>query len=257
MGIADLIPGISGGTIAFITGIYDDLLIGIKTLQLQSLKKVSWAFLLPLGAGIATAVVFCSKLIYFLILHHKAPLYALFFGCVVASAFSCGKKASIQRLPNSTALFVGVCISLFLTSLPEVRLVDNSFFWILFSSMLGACAMLLPGISGSLILQLMGVYPLMLFALAQPSAPGALKILLGVGLGVSLGFVLFARAVSFLLAYFRQITLALLVGFMIGGLKALWPYREGNMILSTVFILIGFFSVILLDIKSQSSRVSN
>lgn len=254
MGIADLIPGVSGGTIAFISGIYEELLESIKSLQLQSFKKIAWPFLLPLGGGIVTSILVFSRLMYFLLQHYSAPLFGFFFGLIAASTLICARSAHLQRPPHWIALAVGAALSFGLTALPCQQLFETHFLWIVLAGMLGVGAMLLPGISGSYILQIIGVYPLVIYALNSPGAPGSLKLLIAIGIGISLGFIVFSRLISLLLAYFHHITMAALVGFMVGGLKVLWPFGMGPILWPILCLGAGFFAIILLEISMKRLR---
>jgi putative membrane protein len=255
MGIADLIPGVSGGTVAFLCGIYEKLLASIQTLRVQPLKHIAWPFLLPLGGGIATSILLFSKLFYFLLLFYKAPLYGFFFGLIAASTYTCAKEAELKKAGLFFWLVLGGSISYLLTLLPSQLLFGSGFFGILLAGMLGTGAMLLPGISGSFLLQVLGVYPLVLYSLNSPIAPGSLKLLIAMGMGISLGFIVFSRAISFLLAKFRRPTLALLVGFMVGGIKSLWPFGGDNHLLPAFLLILGFSLIIFLDIKVKKRSV--
>jgi putative membrane protein len=263
MGIADLIPGISGGTIAFMCGIYEEWLASLQTLRIQSIKKIAWPFLLPLGMGIATSILLFSKLFYFLMLHFKPPLYGFFFGLIAASTYTCAKETvfkkreshdSLQSFRRAISFFVligGAALSFTLTLLPTHLFFGTSFLGILFAGMLATGAMLLPGISGSFLLQVMGIYPLLLYALASPTEAGSLKLLMAMGIGISLGFIAFSRAIRFLLLNFRSLTLSVLVGFMAGGLKSLWPFTEGSFLLPGCLALIGFLLIIYLNARTK------
>lgn len=254
MGIADLIPGVSGGTIAFICGIYEELLESIKTLQLHSLRKIAWPFLLPVGAGILTAVFFASRLFYFLLLHYPMPLFAFFFGVIMASVFFCGRKAMLGKASHWVVLIIGGLAAFLIAGMSQTLLFGLGFFGLALAGMLAAGVMLLPGISGSYLLQLLGIYPLLLAALNAPTDPGAFKLLVSIGIGVSLGFVFFSRIVSWLIDHLPTWTYAALVGFMLGGSRAIWPFHKEGWGLALLFGLIGFFLVILLEMRVKKTR---
>lgn len=245
MGIADLIPGISGGTVAFICGIYENLLESIKTLQFQSFRKISWSFLLPLIGGIATAILVFSRLFFFLLKTYPAPLLSFFLGAIAASTLFCFKQATLNRPRHYIVLISSVLATFLMILIPPIAFFTGHFFGLVCSGILGGCVMLLPGVSGSYLLHLLGVYTLALTALSTPADPNSLKILGAIALGVSLGWILFSRVVSFLLVHFRQMTLASLIGFMIGGMHSLWPCERWD------FALIGFIIVILLELNIQ------
>lgn len=257
MGIADLIPGVSGGTVAFLSGIYEQLLESIQSLRIQSFKKIAWRFLLPLGGGIATSILLFSKLFLFLLLFYKGPLYGCFFGLIAASVYFCTLEAKFKSISFWLLALVGAAISFLLTLSPSHLLFGSGFFGILFAGVLATGAMLLPGISGSFLLQLLGVYPLALFALNRPTDPASFQLLLALSLGIALGFVLFSRAISFLLKRYRNPMLALLVGFMAGGLKFLWPFQEEGALLAGLLALGGFTLSILLNIKAKKRTVQS
>lgn len=257
MGIADLIPGVSGGTVAFLSGVYEKLLESIQTLRLHSFKKIAWPFLLPLGGGIVTAILLFSKLFYFLLLFYRDPLFGFFFGLIAASTYICAKEAQIKTLGLIFLALMGAAFSFGLTLFSSQLLFGSSFFGILFAGMLATGAMLLPGISGSFLLHLLGVYPLMLYALNTPMHPGSLKLLIAMGFGISLGFILFSRAISFLLARFRRQTLVLLVGFMAGGMRSLWPFSNGRSLLPLFLLISGFVLIIFLNFKVKKHAVKS
>jgi len=257
MGIADLIPGVSGGTIAFISGIYAELLESIKTLQLQSLNKIAWRFLVPLGGGIVTSIFFFSKLVYWLLNHYTASLWGFFFGLIAGSALVYARQIDFKKPIHWTMLLIGTVLSYWITSLPCQQLFEAHFFWLVVAGMIGIGAMLLPGISGGYILQMIGVYPLIIQALNFPTEPGSMKLLIAIGIGISIGFIIFSRLISLLLKFFHQIALATLLGFMVGGLKALWPFGLGDIIVPALCLCAGFFVIILLEISMKRLRVSN
>lgn len=257
MGLADLMPGISGGTIAFIMGIYEQWLSSIKTLSFYSFKKVAWPFLLPLGGGIITAIFAFSKVVYFLLHTYPGPLLGFIFGLIAASTLMYARCAELKRPINSFALILGIALSYGLTALPGQNLFGTHFLWVVLAGMLGVGGMLLPGISGSYILQLIGVYPLVISALNTPFAPDSLRFMSALSVGIALGFIFFSRLISLLLKHFYPITLTTLVGFMLGGLPSLWPFEKEGAILGPSFcICLGFCVVMLLEIIGKRSSTS-
>lgn len=257
MGLADLMPGISGGTVAFIMGIYEPLLNSIKTLSSHSFRKIAWPFLLPLGGGIVTAILVFSKMVYFLLHAYPAPLLGFICGLIAASALMLARRAELKRPPNGVALILGIALSYGLTTLTGQNLFGTHFLWVVLAGMLGVGGMLLPGISGSYILQLIGVYPLVISALNTPFAPDSLKLMSALSVGIAVGFIFFSRLISLLLKHFYPITLATLVGFMIGGLPSLWPYEKGGAFLGpSLCICLGFCVVILLEITRNRFSTS-
>jgi putative membrane protein len=254
MGIADLIPGVSGGTIAFVCGIYEELLASIQTLRIQNFRKIAWPFLLTLGGGMATSILLFSKLFYFLMLDYKAPLYGFFFGVIAASTLTCAKEAKMKKPIDFLPLVGGAVLSYLLTIIPAQLFFGSGFWGILFAGIVGTAAMLLPGISGSFVLQVIGVYPLVLYALTTPTAASSLKLLIAMGIGIAIGFAIFSRAISSLLAKFRKLSLSCLVGFMAGSIKALWPFGEGIFLLPLIFAIVGFSLIICLEIRMKRLR---
>lgn len=254
MGIADLIPGVSGGTIALVCGIYEELLESIKSLQLHSLRSIAWRFLGPVGAGVATAVLFVSRLLYLVLVHFPVPLFAFVFGVIVASALACAPKAELKRASRWPLLIVGFVVAFLLSGGSSWHLFGLSFMGLVGAGTCAGCAMLLPGISGSYLLQIFGIYPFALAALSAPSAPGSFSLLLAIGMGAALGVILFSRVVSFLLSSFSSWTYAILVGFMLGGTRAIWPFGGQGWGIAVGFALLGFLLVMLLEVRMKKLR---
>jgi putative membrane protein len=254
MGVADLIPGISGGTIALMCGIYEPFLENIKTLQLKTFTR-NLPFLLPLFFGIAFSIFLFSRPIYFLLLHFKPSLFGFFFGMIAASTLSMARQAKMRKSKHYFACFMGGAVALLLTSIPFGFHLGSGLFPLICAGMVGTAAMLLPGISGSFVLQMIGVYPLILSALNTPTSSGSLKLLIALGIGVSLGFIFFSRLISFLLKSFQQMTLAILIGFMAGGLKALFPFNAEAIFSPALAMILGFLLIII--IHSNKLRSEN
>jgi putative membrane protein len=318
MGMADLVPGISGGTIAFIMGFYEKLLESLKTINIATLKlfisgrwkeffeAVAWKFLLTLVLGIATAIFSLSGLIHGMLGHedYRVYLYACFFGLILASFVFCLAQLRQWTWQIGLCLLLGAGGAYFLTdatmqdqiegefsvylpleNLPlytglknydiNTKLLNHlsqgdvnslllkrwirsedpvfnrngeihakafdmlqagntSFFnaWLILCGSLAVCALLLPGLSGSYILNLLGVYPLVIAALADLTGgfgkftlnQEALSILLNLLIGIILGAICFARLVSALLKNFPDLSIAFLSGFMIGAIRSVWPF---------------------------------
>jgi putative membrane protein len=259
MGIADLIPGVSGCTLAFACGIYEQLLLSMQTIRFHSPKKIAWPFLLPLAFGIGTSIALFSKLFYFLLVHYEAPLYAFFFGLTAATITMQGKK--IEIYPNKPkpflAFFCGFAFSFMLTWIGPQAFFQATKIGIVCAGLLGSCFMLLPGISGSFFLQVLGVYPLILQALATPGSLSSWKLLGLLSIGIILGIALFSHVIAFLLSRFRLLTLSVLVGFMAGGLPSLWRFQEGSRGICFFLALLGFFLIILLEMSRKDLRGAN
>ncbi|MGF1533938.1 MAG: DUF368 domain-containing protein [Bernardetiaceae bacterium] len=233
MGAADVVPGVSGGTIAFISGIYDTLLTSIKSIGPEAVRvwrrsgwKAFWRhingwFLLPLLLGIGTSIVSLAKLISYLLKTYPSLLWAFFCGLIVASVWLVGKE--IQRWTAATVvwLLIGTVVAYAITVAAPATGTDAPWF-VFVSGMIAICAMILPGISGSFLLVLMGMYGTIIAAITDRNL-----LIIGVfSAGALLGILSFARLLSWLLQRHRGLTLALLTGFMIGSLNKVWPWKH-------------------------------
>lgn len=233
MGAADVVPGVSGGTIAFITGIYEELINSIKEVDIEAIKlfftgrwgsfwkKINGNFLLAVFGGIFISVLSLAKVLEYLLEHHAVLIWSFFFGLVLASSYVVSRKITQWGYPRILALLGGIAIAFYITSVTPTTTTDASWFVIL-SGGLASCAMILPGISGSFILLLLGKYS---FALQAVNERDLLDLLL-LGVGAVAGLILFANLLSWLLKKYHDITIAVLVGFMIGSLNKIWPWKE-------------------------------
>jgi putative membrane protein len=232
MGAADVVPGVSGGTIAFITGIYEELINSIQAISSKALPALfkeglptAWRlananFLLVLLGGIAVSVISLAKGISFLLDFQPVLVWAFFFGLIVASAWVIGK--SVERW-NALALFstaFGIGLAYYITVASPAQTPESGWFIFLAGS-LAICAMILPGISGSFILLLLGKYKYILNALSNLDIS---TILLFMG-GCVVGLLSFARVLSYLFKHYKNTTIALLTGFMVGSLNKVWPWK--------------------------------
>ncbi len=247
MGAADVVPGVSGGTIALITGIYERLIDAIKSFDkvfLSLLKKgnfpalwkhIDGVFLLTLFAGILVSVGSLAKAIKHLLTHEPLGLWSFFFGLILASIFLMYKKIKKWDVALILYLSLGIIIAYTVTIASPIE-TSESYWFIFFSGAIAICAMLLPGISGSFLLVLMGKYAFILGAitalisnLQEINADGIATnglILLVFALGCGVGLLSFSRAISWALKKYWNITIALLSGFMIGSLNKVWPWKE-------------------------------
>ena len=233
MGAADIVPGVSGGTMAFITGIYDTLLSSIRSVDLEFLRRVlkldirgAWAhvnggFLLALLAGIATSVITLARLISWLLENHPVPLWAFFFGLILASALVLLRQVQGWNAARGLCLLVGVIVAATIALAPVVNM---HFGWagVFLSGFLAICAMILPGISGSFILVLLGMYGTVLAGVTAFD----LGFLVVLGCGAVIGLLCFSRLLHFLLHRFHEATMALLTGFLFGSLLVVWPWKQ-------------------------------
>ncbi|BDD00129.1 DUF368 domain-containing protein [Persicobacter psychrovividus] len=233
MGAADVVPGVSGGTIAFITGIYETLINSIKSVNATALKllfsfqlKAFWeyingTFLLILFAGIATSVLSLAKLITYLLEHHPIPIWSCFFGLIIISAILVGKQIRKWSVPVLLTGIAGIAIAYFVTVATPTSTPENYGF-IFLSGAIAICAMILPGISGSFLLLILGKYAFILNAIKNLQ----LDVIAVFGAGCVLGLALFSRFISWLLSKYHDLAVALLSGFMIGSLNKVWPWKE-------------------------------
>jgi putative membrane protein len=233
MGAADLVPGVSGGTIAFISGIYDELIstiagLGIGTLKdlfksgpLEVWKKYNLNFLAVLVIGLLFAVFTLSGTIHWIQAHYPAELRAFFFGLVIASAPIISREIRPYKLVDFGWGTLGIAIAIIITSLPPAVQSDSPFFLTICGA-IAICAMLLPGISGSFLLLILGAYNSVISAIANFD-------LIRIGafcFGVVIGLLAFSRILSKILHNFRSQTLAILTGFLLGSLHVLWPWKN-------------------------------
>ncbi len=233
MGAADVVPGVSGGTIAFITGIYEELVDSIKNINLEALrllftgrwkslwKQVNGNFLLAVFGGVFISVLSLAKLLEHLLENHPILIWSFFFGLILASAYAVSKKIRKREYVHVVALVSGIGVAFYITSVTPATTTSASWFVVL-SGGLASCAMILPGISGSFILLLLGKYE---FALQAVNERLILDLLL-LGAGAVVGLILFSNLLSWLLKKYHDITIAVLVGFMIGSLNKIWPWKE-------------------------------
>lgn len=233
MGSADVVPGVSGGTIAFITGIYTELLDSIKSVNINALitlfkqgpeaawKAVNGTFLTVLLAGILTAILTLAKLIHYLLDQHAILLWSFFFGLILASSLHMGKQIKQWQGGTFVALILGALCAGFI-SIASPTSIDASYFNIFCAGSIAICAMILPGISGSFILLLMGLYVPVLAAVKGLQ----LDIMFIFALGAGLGLMLFSRLLSWLLHHYQDLMFSLLTGFMLGALLKVWPWKE-------------------------------
>jgi putative membrane protein len=233
MGVADLIPGVSGGTIAFICGVYDRLIDGIKSFDLELLRRVlrrdfagAWAkipffFLAALGLGIVTSILTLSKVLASLFTTHPVELWSFFFGLILASILLLARETWRWSVGDFGVFLVATAATYVLVGLPVMRTPDSLPFLFL-SGAVAISAMILPGISGSYILVILGKYHEVLAALNDRDFVRIGTFVLGIAVGV----VTFVRIVSWLLHHYRKTTLVALTGVMAGALRTVWPWKE-------------------------------
>ncbi|MBD1557072.1 DUF368 domain-containing protein [Vibrio sp. S9_S30] len=233
MGAADVVPGVSGGTIAFITGIYDTLLESIRRVNPSiigiwkregfkaAFDHINGLFLITLFGGIILSILTLAKLISWLLVEHPIPLWSFFFGLILISVVHVMKQVEKKNAVTALFLLLGVGFAYSITVVSPYQMADTNLN-IFLAGMIAICAMILPGISGSFILLLLGMYGPILAA-----AKGLqIDILMLFMLGCVVGILSFSHVLSWLLKKFRDHTLTFLTGLMLGTLPKIWPWKE-------------------------------
>ncbi len=233
MGGADVVPGVSGGTIAFITGIYEELLESIKSMDKTAIqllfswkidafwKHINGTFLITLLSGIFVSVLSLAKLIHYVLNVHPIQLWSFFFGLIIISALLVSRQIKQWNIIVVIAGISGIAIAWFVTSATPSTTPDSLLF-VFISGTVAICAMILPGISGSFILLVLGKYEFIIESIKDLNV----LVILVFGLGCVVGLLSFSRVVSWLLRKYHDLTVALLAGFMIGSLNKIWPWKE-------------------------------
>ncbi len=233
MGASDVVPGVSGGTMAFILGIYEELIDAIKSFDLKSLQflvtlkfrplldRISWQFLLAVGIGILAAIFSLSKLLSWLLQNRPVFIWSFFLGLILASVLSVSRRVEAWRVLTWLCLVGGTLGSYFLVGLVPVG-TPNDYWFLFLCGAVAICAMILPGISGSYILVLLGKYQYVLDAVNHRDF-----LVLGlVAAGACVGITAFARILGWLLKNYHDLMVATLTGLMIGSLRKIWPWKE-------------------------------
>ncbi|BDS08191.1 DUF368 domain-containing protein [Oceaniferula spumae] len=241
MGAANVVPGVSGGTIAFITGIYQRLLDALKAFDMKAIrmllkfdigafaKHVDLGFLISLGLGVLASIVTLAKVLKDAYEHSPVLVDAFFFGLILASIFSVGRMVKKWRVIEIISLLIGTAIAVWLAFL-EPAGENRNIGYLLICGVAGMCSMIIPGISGSFILLLMGNYKLIvLHAVNDLRAfkfSESLPILMPVGLGAVLGLIVLSRVLSWLFKKYHDTAVALITGFVAGSLVIIWPWKS-------------------------------
>ena len=232
MGAADVVPGVSGGTIAFISGIYDELLRSIASVPealaqlLRGRIKAAWqtanaTFLLVLLAGILTSILSLARLITYLLAHHPVPVWSFFFGLILVSVYFVGRDIGRWNWSRCLSFLLGLAFAYWITVAAPIQWGSDPL-TLFFAGAIAICAMILPGISGSFILLLLGLYASVLGAVKSLD----LAVLAVFAAGCLVGLLSFARLLSWMLSHWRDLTLAFLTGLMLGSLNKVWPWKE-------------------------------
>ena len=296
MGAADVVPGVSGGTIAFISGIYEELIESIDNLNLGVFKlwkqngfKAAWSsingtFLLALFSGIAISILSLAKLIKYLLHNEPILLWSFFFGLVLASILYIGKQIQSWSPKIIIAIIITSIVSYFIT-LAEPFASPDSPFYLLFCGFIAIIAMILPGVSGAFILLILGAYETAINTVNNliegvttmnlDLFKNALLKFFLLGLGAIVGLKVFSKILNWMFKNHKNLTLAILTGFMIGSLNKIWPWKlvtktrinsegievtaldesilptsyvgDNQIILALVFIVIGFAAILILE----------
>lgn len=233
MGAADAVPGVSGGTIAFISGIYEELITSISNINISlfsTLKKEGFSsfwkqlngnFLIALAIGIAVSFVTFMKAAKYLLEHHPILIWSFFFGLIIASIFFIAKQITQWNIKVIISLIIGAFLAYYISTLPALTNNDNPFF-LLIAGAIAICAMILPGISGAFILVILGAYKTLSDAVNDVD----LKRIMLFAIGAFIGLLSFSKALKWLFKNYRNITLALLTGFIFGSLGVIWPWKK-------------------------------
>ena len=279
MGIAEIIPGVSGGTIAFITGIYEELINSIKSVDGNSIKlllslkfslfwkQINGTFLLTLLMGMLTSILALSRVIVFLIDQHPFKIWGFFFGLIIASAIVIFYQVKTLNSKVVVSTLIGLMVSSYI-ALEAPSSTPNSNLFIFISGAIAISAMILPGISGSFILVFLSKYEFILSSLNNFDV-AVISIFIG---GCVVGLVTFSRVFSYLFKKYNDIVISVLIGFLLGSLFKIWPFykvleynasnepvytnpvlpsqgQETELIYFIVFSIIGFTSMWLLEKK--------
>ena len=279
MGAANVVPGVSGGTIALILGIYEELIHAIRSFNFRFLRlfvmlkikeaisSLAWPFLLPVVVGVLAATLSLAQLLSWLLFTYPIMVWSFFFGLILSSVFSVGRFVKAWRISTFIAIGLGGVGAYYFFGMIPVATPEASWFLFL-CGFLAICAMILPGISGAYILVLLGKYHFTLEALNNRDI-GTLFMLI---FGAVVGLLSFVRVLSWLLKRYHDLTMAVLIGLMLGSLRRIWPWKEAvttfidsngkeipglqinvvppqvnaEVILAFLFVLLGFLVVISL-----------
>ncbi|MDA7916454.1 DUF368 domain-containing protein [Verrucomicrobia bacterium] len=239
MGAANVIPGVSGGTVAFITGIYERLINAIKSFDHHAVgmlvkfqfkefvKHVDLQFLVPLGAGVVVSILSLARLLEYLLGNHEVLVFAFFFGLILASVYFVGMLVKSWCPRSVISLLVGAVIAIAIGFVPPAEESTNMFY-LFVCGIAAISSMIIPGISGSFVLLIMGNYLLVLSSIsgAAKDPVASLKVLIPFGVGCAVGIVVLSHFLSWLFKRFHDAAIALMTGFVAGSLLIIWPWKE-------------------------------
>jgi len=233
MGAADAVPGVSGGTIAFISGIYEELISTISNINLSLFKtlfqkgiKQFWKalngnFIVALLGGIVVSFVSFMRLAKYLLEYHPVLIWSFFFGLIIASIYFVGKQITKWNVGTVISFIIGTLVAFYISTLPSMENNDNPYF-LFIAGAIAICAMILPGISGSFILIILGAYKTLSNAIHDIN----IKEIALFGFGAVFGLLSFSHVLKWLFKHYHNTTLALLTGFILGSLNKVWPWKE-------------------------------
>jgi len=288
MGAANVIPGVSGGTIALITGIFERLIDAIKSFNLEAVKLlfagkfkelaayIDLWFLVAVFAGIGTAIISLAQLFEFLFLNYPVYIWSFFFGLVLASVYFVGKTITKWNLSVVISFVLGTAIAVAISVMTPATENDN-FFYLILCGVIAICSMILPGLSGSFVLILMGNYHLVMIAAVNSMR---LSVLIPVAIGAAVGLIAFSHFLSWVLKKFHNQTLAILTGFVLGSVGILWPWKEAikqtfgvkekiigyhwsipqmdkSFVIALVFIILGIATIWITEYLSKEKEKSS
>ena len=247
VGGANVIPGVSGGTMAMITGIFERLIHAVSALNFTSLRilvsgnlksfssRVDLIFLISLGIGILVSIFSISKILEILFVDFKTLIWAYFFGLIFASIFIVGRTIKHFTLSVNMFFIFGVLVAVGLLFInPNTE--NSSVGYLMLSGAIAMCSMILPGLSGSFILLIMGNYELIIHSVSKLN----MEVLIPFAAGAIIGLLLFAKILSWVFRRYHDHTVGLLTGFIFGSLLILWPWKEENELLTGyIFLLPG------------------
>ena len=295
MGTANVIPGVSGGTIALITGIFERLINSIKSFDFKTLrllfkgqfrefaKHTDLYFLASVGVGILIAIFSLARLLEYLFKYHSIYIWSYFFGLILASVYFIGITIKNWNTYVIISFLIGTAIAVWLSFLSPAEGNEN-FFYLILCGVVGVCSMILPGLSGSFVLILMGNYQLIFIEAVNQLR---IDILFPAAIGIVVGLIGFSHFLSWIFRRFRYQTIALLTGFILGSLIIIWPWKDkifvtdtfgevvikkgmpvvaryklvlpdsfsGEVMLAVVFIVLGILSIWLIEWTAKKISV--
>lgn len=242
MGAANVIPGVSGGTVAFITGIYERLIHAVKSIDLTAAKlllsgrfaefakRIDFAFLASLGAGVVVSILTLASVLKYLFANHEVLVWAFFFGLILASVYFVGKQVKKWTAGAVIGFLLGAGIAIGVALLKPAS-ENDSIWYLLICGVVAMASMIIPGLSGSFVLLLLGNYQLIMIesvAGLKTLDGDAFRILIPVGIGAIIGVIALSRLLAWIFDRYHDMAVALLTGFVAGSLLIIWPWKEAK-----------------------------